>query len=183
MTFKIAGTRPVWVLLAATTIAACSGLAACSQQPAPTPAQPAPDPHAAIQGAWSSYAARFIEDYFKLDPFFAVQSGRHEFDGQMTDYSAAALAKRIGWLKMARKEADAFDTSALTPEQNFEREYVMHVIDAEVFWLDRAHSPQRNPAWYSDRLDPEVYLSRDYAPLDKRMKGYIGYARGVPKTA
>lgn len=182
MMFKIAGTRPAWVLLAATAIAACSGLAACSQQAPPTPALRAPDPHAAIQAAWSSYAARFIEDYFKLDPFFAVQNGRHEFDGQMTDYSAAALAKRIDGLKMARQEADAFDTSALTPAQNFEREYVMHVIDAEVFWLDRAHSPQRNPAWYADRLDPEVYLSRDYAPLDKRMKGYIGYARGIPKT-
>ena len=182
MTFKIASTRPLWVLLAATAIAACSGLAACGQQPAPAPVQPAPDPHAAIQAAWSGYAGRFIEDYFKLDPFFAVQNGRHEFDGQMTDFSAAALAKTVDWLKMARKEADAFDTSALTPDQNFEREYVLHVIDADLFWLDRAHSPQNNPAWYSDRLDPEVYLSRDYAPLEKRLQGYIGYARGIPKT-
>lgn len=181
MMFKNVRARPVWVLLAATAVAVCSGLAACSQQPAPTPAQPAPDPHAAIQAAWSGYTGRFIEDYFKLDPFFAVQNGRHEFDGQMTDFSAAALAKKIDWLKMARKEADAFDSSALTQDQNFEREYLMHVIDADLFWLDRAHSPQNNPAWYSDRLDPEIYLSRDYAPLDKRLKGYIGYARGIPK--
>ena len=182
MTFKIAGAHPVWALLAATAVAVCSGLSACSQQPAPPPAQPAPDPHAAVQAAWSGYAGRFIEDYFKLDPFFAVQNGRHEFDGQMTDFSAEALAKKIDWLKKTRTEAEGFDTTALTMDQNFEREYVLHVIDDDLFWLDRAHSPQNNPAWYSDRLDPEVYLSRDYAPLDKRLKGYIGYARGIPKT-
>ncbi len=29
----------------------------------------------------------------------------------------------------------------------------------------------------------EVYLSRDYAPLEKRLKGYLGYARGIPRIA
>ena len=177
MTFKIAGARRVWVVLAA------SALAACGQQPAPAPVQPPPDPHAAVQAAWTGYAGRFIEDYFKLDPFFAVQNGRHEFDGQMTDFSAEALAKKIEWLKKTRSEAEGIDASALTPDQAFEREYVLHVIDADLFWLDRAHSPATNPAWYADRLDPEVYLSRDYAPLEKRLKGYIGYAQGIPKTA
>jgi len=177
MTFKIAGARHVWVVLAA------SALAACGQQPAPAPVQPPPDPHAAVQAAWTGYAGRFIEDYFKLDPFFAVQNGRHEFDGQMTDLSAEALAKKIEWLKKTRSEAEGIDAGALTPDQAFEREYVLHVIDNDLFWLDRAHSPATNPAWYADRLDPEVYLSRDYAPLEKRLKGYIGYAQGIPKTA
>ena len=176
MTFKIAG-APLWVALAAI------ALAACSQQPAPAPVQPAPDPHAAVQAAWTGYAGRFIEDYFKLDPFFAVQNGRHEFDGAMTDFSAEGLAKKIEWLKKTRGEADGFDATALTPDQSFEREYVLHVIDDDLFWLDRAHSAQTNPAWYADRLDPEVYLSRDYAPLEKRLQGYIGYAKEIPKTA
>ena len=179
MTFKIAGARQVWVMLAATVVVACS------REPAPVAVWPAPvpDTRPAIQTAWTGYAARFIEDYFKSDPFFAVQSGRHEFDGQMTDFSAAGLAKKIEWLKQTRGEAQGFDASALTPEQSFEREYLLAVIDRDLFWLDRAHAPANNPAWYSDRLDPEVYLSRDYAPLDKRLKGYLGYAQGIPKIA
>jgi hypothetical protein len=116
---------------------ACSRRAANSRAPLP---RPAPDPHAAVQAAWTQYAARFIEDYFKLDPFFAVQSGRHEFDGQMTDLSAEALAKQVEWLNKTRGEAEGFDTTALTTDQNFEREYVLHVIDNDLFWMDRAHS-------------------------------------------
>ena len=178
MTFKIAGARVLCVALVATIVVACG------RQSAPVaPPAPAPDPHAATQAAWTQYVARFIEDSFKSDPFFAVQSGRHEFDGQMTDLSADGIAKRVEWLNKARGEAAGFDTTALTPDQNFEREYVLHVIDNNLFWIDKAHFPATNPAWYANQLDPEVYLSRDYAPLEKRLKGYLGYAHGIPQIA
>ncbi|MGH8208247.1 MAG: DUF885 domain-containing protein, partial [Steroidobacteraceae bacterium] len=179
MRFKLAGARLLWIALIAT------ALAACSREPAPVNARPAPapDPHLATQAAWTEYAARFIEDYFKADPFFAVQAGRHEFDGQMTDLSANGIAKEVERLKKTRGEAAAFEATALTPEQRFERDYVLNVIDRDLFWLDRARSPFTNPAWYANQIDPEVYLSRDYAPLEKRLKGYMGYAQGIPQIA
>jgi hypothetical protein len=178
MTFKIAGARVLCVAFVATVVVACG------RQTAPVaPPAPAPDPHAATQAAWTQYAARFIEDYFKVDPFFAVQSGRHEFDGQMTDLSADGIAKKVEWLHKTRGEAAGFDPTALTEDQGVEREYVLHVIDNDLFWIDRARFPFTNPAWYANQLDPEVYLSRDYAPLDKRLKGYLGYAHGIPQIA
>jgi hypothetical protein len=178
MTFKIVGARLLCFALVATAVVACG------RQSAPVaPPAPPPDPHATAQAAWTQYAARFIEDYFKTDPFFAVQSGRHEFDGQMTDLSADGIAKKVEWLNKMRGEASGFDPAALTPEQSFEREYVLHVIDSDLFWRDRARAPFTNPAWYVNQMDPEVYLSRDYAPLDKRLKGYLGYAHGIPQIA
>lgn len=158
-------------------------VAACGrQEPAPPPPAAA-DPHAEAQASWTAFASQFIEDTFKAQPFFAVQSGRHEFDGQMPDYSAAGIAKEVERLKAARSKTQSFNAADLTDAQRFEREYVIHVTDSDLFWLDRARSPFTNPAWYIDRLDPEVYLSRNYAPLDVRLKGYIGYARAIPKMA
>ncbi len=46
-----------------------------------------------------------------------------------------------------------------------------------------AEQPFRNPAWYLDRLDPSMYLTRDYAPLPKRLEGFLGYVRAVPALA
>jgi hypothetical protein len=176
MTLKMVGVRSVLIALLATA-------AACSRQPAPVVAPPAPDPHAATQAAWSAYTARFIEDYFKANPFAAVQQGRHEFDGQMTDLSATGIAKEIERLKKTRAEAAAFDLTALTPGQAFEQQYLLSIVDRELFWIDRARSPFTNPAWYIDQIDPDVYLSRDYAPLEKRLKAYIAYARAIPQIA
>jgi hypothetical protein len=155
------------------TVSACSGPPASAPPPAP----------AALRDAWPDFASAFIEDTFKADPFFAVQAGRHEFDGRMADWSAAALAAEAERLHKARTAAETLDGASMTTQERFEREYLLAVIDGNLFWLERARAPFTNPAWYLNRLDPDVYLNRDYAPLATRMQGYIGYARAIPRLA
>jgi hypothetical protein len=155
-------------------------LAACSREPAAPEAATAP---AAPAKPWAEFTAAYIEDYFRARPFSAVDAGRHEFDGQAPDWSAEGIATEISRLKAARAEAEKYDTASLSPPERFERDYFLSEVDDDLFWLERAQWPFRNPAWYLGRLDPEVYLSRDYAPLEKRMEGYIGYARALPKLA
>lgn len=145
--------------------------------PPPKPVQPAGN------AAWNDLAARFIDDYFELEPFFAVNAGRHELDGKMPDFSTTALQKSVDWLKRVRAQVEAVDPSTLIPAQRMERESLLSWIDTDLFWKDRAKAPFNNPDWYIDRLDPDVYLSREYAPLQKRLIGYIGYARSIPDIA
>ena len=51
------------------------------------------------------------------------------------------------------------------------------------FWLEKAKYPSSNPYWYLTNVDPDMYVSRNYAPLDVRLKAYIKYARAIPKMA
>ena len=46
-----------------------------------------------------------------------------------------------------------------------------------LFWKNEAEWPRRNPAFYLGLLDPEIYLSKPYAPLESRMRAYIAYAK------
>ncbi|MFI4888982.1 MAG: DUF885 domain-containing protein [Steroidobacterales bacterium] len=142
-------------------------------------APPAPDPVA----QWAVQRDRFIEEYLRANPSFAVQSGRHEFDGQMADLSAAGIAHEVERLHASRDTIAAVNPAMLPAAERFERDYVLRVIDNELFWLAKARSPFKNPRWYVDAIDPDVYLSRNYAPLDQRMKAYIAYARSIPKIA
>jgi uncharacterized protein (DUF885 family) len=132
---------------------------------------------------WEALVAGFLEQTFRAQPSFAVWAGRHEFDGQLPDWSTAGIEREIARLREARAEVEAFPAASLSAEQRFEREYLSSVIDGSLFWLDAARAPFRNPTWYSDQLDPAVYLSRPYAPLEVRMAGYIGYARAIPAAA
>ena len=157
-------------------------IASCSGPPASPPA-PALPPQAALPDGWPDFTNTFIEGYFKANPFFAVQAGRHEFDGQMADWSASGIAEEVARLQQLRAQAQGFDAATLTPAERFEREYLLTVIDDNLFWLDRARFPFTNTAWYIDQLDPDVYLNREYAPLAKRLHGYIGYLRSIPKIA
>ena len=162
---------------AALFVAALLGLGACSGPP------PAPAPAPAPADPWPRFSADFLEEYFRANPSFAVQAGRHEFDGQMPDLSAAGIATEVALLRRLRAEAQGFDAAALSQPERLEREQLYTAIDSDLFWLDRARMPFTNPAWYIEQLDPDVYLNRDYAPLARRMHGYIGYARAIPKIA
>jgi Bacterial protein of unknown function (DUF885) len=145
--------------------------------------------HAAVSSvpidsvAWSKFVNDYVEATFKAQPFFAVYAGRHEFDGQMPDLSRAGIDEEITRLRAARRAALTIDAAGMSDAQKFERDYLVAVIDNSLFWYSKAEFPFRNPAWYVNQLDPDIYLSRAYAPLDQRMRGYIGYARAIPAIA
>ena len=78
------------------------------QSPSEPPAPPAAS--AASQAtAWDAFRDSFLEDYFELNPSDAVDQGRHEFDGQIGDWSPASFSLQIEFLKAAAAEAEAFD--------------------------------------------------------------------------
>jgi Bacterial protein of unknown function (DUF885) len=155
-------------------------LSACTRAPEKTVATA---PATAVRPDWPAFAAAFIEQRFKADPSFAVQSGRHEFDGQMPDWSRAGIEADVAQLRATLEELQRFDPAALPPAQRFERAYLEWVIDTQIYWEASAEFPFRNPAWYIDKLDPSMYLTRDYAPLEQRLRGFLGYLRAVPRLA
>jgi hypothetical protein len=157
-------------------------LIACQQSPAPPAASDSRAP-AESPDEWPAIRDEFIEDYFRAQPFFAAQAGRHEFDGQMPDLSTGGIEHEIARLHAARARIDSVDSAALTPQERFEREYAISVVDRDLFWLEKAREPYTNPAWYINAIDPDLYVSRNYAPLAQRMKAYIAYARTIPKIA
>jgi hypothetical protein len=127
---------------------------------------------------WDKYVTTYLDAYFAVHPDAAVSSGRHEFDGKLPDFSRVALDGEVARLHAERARAAAFDN--LDQNQQFEREYLIATIDSDLFWLESARWPYRNPFFYSDSVDPEVYLTRPYAPLDQRMRAFIAYEKALP---
>ena len=154
------------------------GLVGCGQQ---QPASHAPKGPSLASQEWDKLTASFIQSYFDAQPFFAAQSGRHEYDGQLPDLSNHGIRREISRLHDERDQIAAVDPKTLEPRERFDREYLLAVVDKDLFWLEKTKFPVTNPGWYIDKIDPDMYLNRNYAPLDVRMKAYIKYARGIPK--
>jgi len=154
------------------------GLVGCGQQ---QPASHAPKGPSLASQEWDKLTASFIQSYFDAQPFFAAQSGRHEYDGQLPDLSNHGIRREIARLHDERDQIAAVDPKTLEPRERFDREYLLAVVDKDLFWLEKTKFPFTNPGWYIDKIDPDMYLNRNYASLDVRMKAYIKYARGIPK--
>ena len=151
-------------------------LLGCQQSTRPTAESAAP----ASSPAWDSFVGEFIETRFADRPNLAVWAGRHEFDGKLPDLSPAGFRKEAEHLHAARERARSFDTSALSDRQRYERDYLLAEIDGTLFWRETAQWQFTSPGYYGGLLDPNVYVDREYAPLEQRMRAYTAYARAIP---
>jgi hypothetical protein len=129
---------------------------------------------------WDAYVEQFLADYFAARPDVAVIAGKHEYDGIFPDWSDDGLKKEIVRLMNERQKASAFKDAELDDRQRFERDYLISQIDKDIFWEETVDYPHTNPNYYSDALDPDVYVSRPYAPLEVRIKAFTTYAKNVP---
>ncbi len=133
---------------------------------------------------WVGFVDRFIEDYLTAHPHFAVVAGRHEFDGQLPDWSASGIQREIDRLHALRDETVQFGADELGENGQYQRDYLLAVTDRALFWLEKAEWPFVNPAfyfdWMADSLDPSPYVSLNYAPLAERLQSYTRYARNLP---
>lgn len=159
--------------------------AACQQKPEATPGQVAsPAQDMAATPDWDGFVNDYIEAHFVAHPAQAVMMGRHEFDGQLPDWSRAGIAAEIARLKQARADALAFAADSLDDQQRFQRAYFLAVLDRNLFWLDKAKAPFKNPAfyfdWMLDGLDPAVYITLEYAPKAQRMQAFTKYLTAIP---
>lgn len=156
-------------------------LGACNESEEPAVITQAPSSQAET---WPVFIDRQIEEHLAAHPQWAVTQGRHEYDGQLPDWSREAIAKEIARLHRARDEAMAFNAEALDDQQLYQREYFISRVDQNLFWMEKAEWPFRNPryylGWMSDSLDPSAYIALDYAPLAQRLQAFTRYLNNVP---
>ena len=138
--------------------------------------------HHKHNAAWQAQVDVFIAGYFKRSPTDAAGAGKHEFDGKLPDWSADGLKETIGWMHAQRNGFTAFTDDKLDNTQRFQREYVLAVIDKQLFWLEDSGFVHNNPAFYADGISPSMYLTRDYAPLPQRMAAFVAYEDNLPSA-
>jgi uncharacterized protein (DUF885 family) len=148
----------------------CLVLGACN---AVTTAQP--------ETRWKDFAQQSVDRYFALYPNDAVYQGAHRFDGRLPDWSEAGLKAKADFLH--KTIADARGYTGLSKADAFERDYWISVAEGKLFFLEDADQPHRNPAYYTSALDPNVYISREYADKPTRMKALTRFFDQVPGAA
>jgi len=166
------------VTMMAVLCAALIGLSACRQresQQARATTTPEPD---AAQG-FDALVRDFIAGYCERNPTIATNSGLHEYDGKLPDFSPEGVGKTVAWLHEMRQRTAAIDAAKLDTKRRLYREYLAVEIDTELFNFQTLRV-QENNTWYGYlALDPNLYLSRDYAPLAARMDAYTRHVRNL----
>lgn len=152
--------------LVAVTISACS-----SDDATPT------DAVADAKPSWEAFAASTVSEYYDRNPESAVDAGLHQYDGQMADLSKPALQAYGEWLDSVVTNASGY--TDLEGIEAFERDYLVTMMKSRLFDLRDKDGPTKNPLFYTS-FGVSVYVDREYAPLEDRMRAYTQYIAQVP---
>jgi uncharacterized protein (DUF885 family) len=178
--------RPIRIFALSTAVTLAL-LAGCKQQAtAPDIAAPATTAAASTaqtgDATWQPAVDAFIDGAFAHSPTFAANAGKHEFDGKLPDYSPEGMKATTDWLHAQRAAIAAFGDDKLDATQRFQRDYVLAVIDGQLFWLEDSGFVHNNPGFVGGDLSPSMYLTRPYAPLPQRMAAFVAYQEALPKA-
>ncbi len=137
----------------------------------------APDTEA--RQPWADFVATVVDDYYRQNPESGSDAGLHQYDGQMSDLSAAGLESYASWIESVLVEAATY--ADLEDIETFERDYLSSSLSGQLFWLRDSEFPAKNPLFYAEAIGISVFIDREYAPLDQRLKAYIQYIEQVPR--
>ena len=159
------------VRVAALLALSIGGFAACNQTEENNVAE-------AEKAPWAEFAANAVAEYYRRNPESAVDAGLHQYDGVIRDLSPESVADYLAWVRKIRSEAGSYED--LEGMDAFERDYFVVSMNEDEFNFDTADYLATNPAAYVSVLSFSVYIDREYAPLDERMRGFTKYVAQFP---
>src|SRR5438105_6576159 len=125
-------------------------------------------------------ANEFLQGYLSWRPQAAVALGFHEYDGKIADFSKNSLRAEVDRLKDYDQKLAGIDTNSMSKKMFYDYRILRLAIKNELFNFVDFKVYNRNPMTYAGLLDVNVYVKRNYAPLEQRLKAIIRVEKQTP---
>src|SRR5213083_2049310 len=129
---------------------------------------------------YEAVAEEYIKTYLAAHPLEGTALGLHEYDGKITDYSRLALDAELSRLRRFDDRLTKFDPSKLSPRQSFDLKILQTAIKKELFQIQDMSVFERNPMVYARAADVNVYVQRNFATLEDRVRSLTAIESQVP---
>ncbi|MGN6398496.1 MAG: DUF885 domain-containing protein [Mucilaginibacter sp.] len=132
--------------------------------------------------AFEKLADNYISGYLTWRPATGVALGYHQYDGKVTNLGKESLGKELGRLKDFDQQLAATDTTSLSPKEFYDYRILRSAIKLEIFNFEDMGTYDRNPMTYAGAVDVSIYIKRDFAPLQDRLKSIIAIEKNAPNV-
>jgi uncharacterized protein (DUF885 family) len=122
---------------------------------------------------FAQIADDFLEGYLAWRPQMAVGLGLHQYDGKVTDLSRSSLDGELMRLKRFDRQLAGLQTEALSQRSFYDYRLLRATIQKELFRFEEKQAYRLNPMTYAGVLDVNIYIKRDFAPLEDRVRSLI----------
>ena len=131
-------------------------------------------------GEYEAVAEEYIKGYLGAHPLEGTALGLHEYDGKITDYSRLALDAELSRLRRFDDRLAKFDPGKLSPRQSIDLRILQAAVKKDLFEMQDMSVFERNPMVYARAADVNVYIKRNFAPLEDRVRSLVAIESQIP---
>ncbi len=125
-------------------------------------------------------AEEYVKTYLAAHPLQGTALGFHEYDGKISDYSRLALDAELSRLRRFDDRLAKFDPAKLSPRQSIDFRILQTAVNRELFEIQDMSVFERNPMVYARAGDVNVYIKRNFAPLEDRVRSLVAIESQIP---
>ena len=129
---------------------------------------------------YEAVAEEYIKTYLAAHPLEGTALGLHEYDGKITDYSRLALDAELSRLRRFDDRLTKFDPGTLSPRQSIDLRILQAAVKKDLFEMQDMSVFERNPMVYARAVDVNVYIKRNFAPLEDRVRSLVAIESQIP---
>jgi uncharacterized protein (DUF885 family) len=131
-------------------------------------------------GEYEAVAEEYIKGYLGAHPLEGTALGLHEYDGKITDYSRLALDAELSRLRRFDDRLSKFDPGKLSTRQSIDLRILQAAVKKDLFEMLDMSVFERNPMVYARAADVNVYIKRNFAPLEDRVRSLVAIESQIP---
>lgn len=130
--------------------------------------------------AFVKLSDEYLEGFLAWRPQLGTYLGLHEYDGKIKDFSKQALDAELARLKEYERKVVEFPDDSLSQKLEYDYRILASAIKQEIFSIEDLGVYIKNPMTYAGSLDVNIYVQRDFASLEDRMRSIIAIEEKAP---
>ena len=129
---------------------------------------------------YEAVADEYIKGYLAVRPLEGTALGFHEYDGKIFDHTRLALDAELSRLRRFDDRLAKFEPTKLSPRQSIDLRILQAAVKKELFEMQDMATFERNPMVYTRAADLNVYVQRNFAPLEDRVRSLTAIESQIP---
>ncbi len=124
----------------------------------------------------------FFDIYYTYYPVHATRQGLHQYDNSLGHYRRSEIEETLRRMKTVQAQVAAIDPDQMDHLHALDHPVLTTRLKREIFWIEKWRFWENNPLFYKDVIIEGMFnlVSRNFAPLDVRLKSLISRQKDVP---
>lgn len=137
-----------------------------------------------LEDRYDQLSNEFFDLYYTYYPVHATRQGFHQYDHSLGHYQRDEINETLRRFKIIQGQVAAIDPKDLDPIHALDHPVLTTRIKREIYWIEKWRFWENNPLFYKDIIAEGLFnlVSREFAPLNDRLKALISRVKDVPSV-